>query len=178
MEKANRVLSEFATLSGLSVNPSKSTCFFAGINGSIKGDLLDCLKMKEGKLPVRYLGVPLISSKLSVADCESLLGKILGRINSWMSKQLSSAGRLQLLSPVLYSIQVYWSNIFISPKKVIKDIERKFNRFLWNGSELGSAKAKVAWEFISVPKNEGGLGLKNLWNGISFHFKTYFGPFF
>lgn len=114
--------------------------------------------MKEGKLPVRYLGVPLISSKLSVADCESLLGKILGRINSWMSKHLSSAGRLQLLSPVLYSIQVYWSNIFISPKKVIKDSERKFNRFLWNGSELSSAKAKVAWEFISVLKNEGGLG--------------------
>jgi hypothetical protein len=76
--------------------------------------------MKEGKLPdieVRYLGVPLISSKLSGADCDSLLGKISGRINYWMSKHLSFAARLQLLSSVLYSIQVFWSNIFILPIK-------------------------------------------------------------
>lgn len=110
--------------------------------------LLDSLKMKEGKLPVRYLGVPLISKKVSSSDCESLLEKMSSRINSWLSKHLSLAGRLQLLSSVLYSIQVYWSNIFILPKKVIRSIEQKFNRFLWNGNELCSPKAKVAWDLM------------------------------
>jgi hypothetical protein len=92
--------------------------------------LLDCLGMKEGKLPVRYLGVPLISNKLSSLDCEALLEKISSQINSWMAKHLSFAGRLQLLSSVLYIIQIYWLNIFILPKKVIKAIDKKFNRFL------------------------------------------------
>jgi hypothetical protein len=69
---------------------------------------------------------------------------------------------IQLLTSVLYSIRVYWSNIFILPKKVFRAIQRKFNRFLWNGSELCSAKAKGAWDLLSVPKSEGGLGLKKL----------------
>jgi hypothetical protein len=49
-----------------------------------------------------------------------------------------------LLSFVLYSLQLYWTGIFVLPKKIIKDIEQKFNRFLWNGTTLGSTKAKIS----------------------------------
>jgi hypothetical protein len=84
--------------------------------------------MKEDHL--RYLGVPLVSTKLSVADCKTLLDRITNRIGSWTSKNLSFAGRLQLLSSVLYSLQVFWSRIFIFPKKIIRDIDQKFNWFL------------------------------------------------
>jgi hypothetical protein len=61
---------------------------------------------------------------------------------------------------------VYWSSIFILPKRVIKDIEQKFNRFLWNGNIAGGAKAKVSWTDVCLPKKESGLGLKRLdiWN--------------
>jgi hypothetical protein len=67
---------------------------------------------------------------------------------------------------VLYSLQVYWTGIFILPKSVIKAIEHKFNRFLWNGNSVGSAKAKVSWKDVWYPKREGDLGLKDLevWN--------------
>lgn len=88
-EKINQVLLEFATLSGLQANPSKSTLFCAGISSRVKGLLLDCLKMKEGKLPVRYLGVPLFlkSSELlivSVCRLNSLVELVLG----WLSISL------------------------------------------------------------------------------------------
>jgi hypothetical protein len=66
------------------------------------------------------------------------------------------------LSLVLYTIQIYWSNIFILPKKVIRLIEQKFNRFLWNGSDASAAKAKVSWDALYVPKTEGDLGLRKL----------------
>jgi hypothetical protein len=72
--------------------------------------------MGEGKLPIRYLGVPLISSWLCAVDCDTLLEKITARINSWLSRNLSFAERLQLISSVLYSVQVYWSSTFILPK--------------------------------------------------------------
>jgi hypothetical protein len=67
---------------------------------------------------------------------------------------------------VLYSVQVYWSSIFILPKQIIKAIEQKFNRFLWNGNDEGNARAKVSWSVLSMPKKEGGLGIKKLeeWN--------------
>jgi hypothetical protein len=125
--------------------------------------------MKEGHFPVRYLGVPLISTKLSSADCIPLISKISSRIDSWLSKHLSYAGRLQLLSSILYSFQVFWSGMFILPKKILKDMEQKFNRFLWNGTDECAARAKVAWSEVCLPKKEGGLGLKRLevWNNAS-----------
>jgi hypothetical protein len=125
--------------------------------------------MQEGVLPVRYLGVPLISSRLTVADCQALIMKITSCIDSWISKMLTFVGRLQLISSILHSIQVYWSCIFILLKKIIKVIEQKFNRFLWNGHSSSYAKAKVAWTNLCYPKKEGSLELKDLevWNRAS-----------
>jgi hypothetical protein len=63
------VLLEFEQLSGLQANPSKSSFFCAGISSRMKAVLLDELQMEEGHFPVRYLGVPLIASKLSAVEC-------------------------------------------------------------------------------------------------------------
>jgi len=43
--------------------------------------------------------------------------------------------------------------------------EQKFNRFLRCGND-SKAKAKVSWDKVCCPKEEGGLGLKGLeiWN--------------
>jgi hypothetical protein len=60
-------LVEFENLSGLKANPSKSSFFCSGLSSRMKISLLDRLQMQEGHLPVRYFGVPLISTKLSAA---------------------------------------------------------------------------------------------------------------
>jgi hypothetical protein len=159
------VLAEFENLSGLKANPNKSSFFCSGIQLEDKESMLNLLQMQEGSLLVRYLGVPLISKRLSAVDCEDLVAKIAGRIDSWLVKHLSFAGRLQLLSSVLFSLQVFWARVFILPKKIIRIIEQKFNRFMGSGAD-SRAKAKVAWDKICFPKSEGGLGIKKLeiWN--------------
>jgi len=91
--------------------------------------------MSEGTLPVRYLGVPLITKSLLVVDCDIFVNKIANRINSWLVKNLSFAGRLQLISSVLCSFHVFWSRVFILPQKVVKLMEQKLNRFLWSGKD-------------------------------------------
>ncbi|KAI3472119.1 hypothetical protein Pfo_029607, partial [Paulownia fortunei] len=95
----------------------------------------------EGKLPVRYFGVPLITSRLRANDCKALVDKITARVRSWTNKSLSYAGRVKLAQSVLFSIQIFWSAVSI----------------------FG---AKVAWDTVCCPKNEGGLGLKltHEWN--------------
>jgi hypothetical protein len=60
--------------------------------------------MKEGVFPVWYLGVPLITKRLAAADCEGLVARILARIDSWLVKNLTFAGRLQLINFVLCSL--------------------------------------------------------------------------
>ena len=81
------------------------------------------------------------------------------RIYSWEGKKLSIAGRMLLLYLVLYNKKVYWSNIFILPKKVIKLIKQQFSSFY--GVEVITHEVS-SLEFNILTKSEGGLGLKRV----------------
>lgn len=76
------------------------------------------------------------------------------------------AGRLQLVRAVLFSIQAYWTKHFVFPKLVHKKIVTIMTRFLWKGNIDSKGGAKVAWENLCKPKDEGGLNIKNplKWN--------------
>ena len=62
------------------------------------------------------------------------------------------------------SMQVYWSSIFILPKKIIKKVKSMLRYFLWKGKDLKHSGAKVAWEDICVLKKESSPGLKGIEN--------------
>jgi hypothetical protein len=74
---------------------------------SDKAGVLSLLQMSEGILPIRYLRVPFISKRLSAVDCDILVAKVVNRIESMLVKNLSFAGRLQLITSVLCSFQVF-----------------------------------------------------------------------
>ncbi|GKC98845.1 hypothetical protein Tco_1169120 [Tanacetum coccineum] len=51
---------------------------------------------------------------------------------------------------------------------IVKEIDKLLKGFLWCQGELSKGKAKVAWKSICLPKQQGGLGLKNqsVWNEV------------
>ena len=57
-------LGTFKRISGLSANPTKSENFLLAVPAHIKHQILEFLQFKEAKLPVNYLGVPLLCSVL------------------------------------------------------------------------------------------------------------------
>ncbi|GJV39999.1 hypothetical protein Tco_1418439 [Tanacetum coccineum] len=113
-------------------------------------------------LPIKYLGVPLISSRLRYRDCKVLVERVQNRINDWKNKYLSFAGRLQLVMSVLSSMHGYWASVFILPAAIIHEIEQLMCGFLWCQGEMKRGKAKVSWESVCLPKQEGGLGIRRL----------------
>ncbi|GKC07718.1 hypothetical protein Tco_0999328 [Tanacetum coccineum] len=115
---------------------------------------------EEGILPVKYLGVPLVSSRLIFCDCQELIEKVKNRISDWKNKSLSAAGRLQLVQSVLASMHVYWASVFILPTQIMLDIEKLMRGFLWNQGNTCRGKSKVAWEVVCLPRKEGGLGVR------------------
>ncbi|KAJ9535399.1 hypothetical protein OSB04_un001489 [Centaurea solstitialis] len=161
-------LMEFSVSSGLKPSMGKSTSFLGNVFGFNREEIMKVLPFQLGKLPVRYLGVPLISTKLFHRDCLSLIDKVRRRTMEWRNKWLSFAGRLQLVNSVLSSISVYWSSMFLLPVSVVKEIERILRAFLWSGGEAIKGKAKVAWSIVCLPRSKGGLGVKSLklWNKI------------
>ncbi|GJR19345.1 hypothetical protein Tco_0967872 [Tanacetum coccineum] len=115
--------------------------------------------------PMKYLGVLLISKRLGTSDCKALLDKIKKKVNHWRNKYLSYAGKL-LIASVLEAIQMYWCNMFLLPKTMVKEINIVLKNFLWNHDDISKGSAKVTWKNICKPKQYGGLGLKDIsvWN--------------
>ncbi|GJT01427.1 hypothetical protein Tco_0822596 [Tanacetum coccineum] len=120
------------------------------------------LPFKEGYLPVKYLGVPLVTSRLVFRDCKELIENVHARVDDWKNKFLSAAGRLQLIRSVLSSMHIYWASMFILPSRVLLDIEQIIRRFLWSHGSMKKGRAKVAWDVVCLPKDEGGLGVRRL----------------
>ncbi|GJZ26280.1 hypothetical protein Tco_0570533, partial [Tanacetum coccineum] len=155
-------LDEFKNVSGLVPSLPKSTTYFCNVLNHTKFAILNVLPFKEGTLPIKYLGVPLVSSRLAYRDCKELVEKVQNKINNWKNKFLSFAGILQLIQSVIASMHVYWSSIFILSSRIMSDIEQLMRSFLWCNGEMRRGKAKVAWEDICLPKDEGGLGIQRL----------------
>ncbi|KAL2235520.1 UNVERIFIED_CONTAM: hypothetical protein Sindi_1284200 [Sesamum indicum] len=151
----------FAELSGLRLNVQKSHLIISRSAQNLKDQMLDILGFQEGHLPMRYLGLPLISSRLTISDCQPLISKIDARINGWEGISLSYAGRVQIIKSVLSALSLYWASAFILPKKVINEIEKRLRTFLWKGT-TSSGYAKVAWKDVCRPMDEGGLGFKDI----------------
>ncbi|GJX73331.1 RNA-directed DNA polymerase, eukaryota [Tanacetum coccineum] len=155
-------LKEFNQVSGLTSNLGKSVMFFGSIKDEEKHEMLNILPFKCGKLPVRYLGVPLLAKRLSVQDCNVLIDRVDSRINCWRNKTLSYAGRVQLIASVLSSMQLYWASVYLLPNSMVNDIDKLLKRFLWNSGDSAKGKARVAWKVVCRPKTQGGLGIKPL----------------
>lgn len=68
-----KLFEEFSAASGLQINNEKSHVFIAGISSEAKSRIVKELGFKEGRLPMRYLGVPLIATRLSIKDCSPIL---------------------------------------------------------------------------------------------------------
>ncbi|KAL2226375.1 UNVERIFIED_CONTAM: hypothetical protein Sindi_1996200 [Sesamum indicum] len=154
-------LDRFAEWSGLRLNVQKSHLIISRSAQGLREEMLEVLEFQEGVLPMRYLGLPLLSSRLTVTDCNPLLLKIDKRIAGWEGMALSYAGRVQIIKSVLLSLSLYWSSAFIRPKKVTNEIEKILRTFLWKGT-TNSGYAKIAWKDLCQPKDEGGLGFNDI----------------
>ncbi|KAL2251949.1 UNVERIFIED_CONTAM: hypothetical protein Sindi_2317200 [Sesamum indicum] len=154
-------LDRFADWSGLRLNLQKSHLIISRSTQGLREEMLAELGFQEGVLSMRYLGLPLLSSRLTTADCRLLLSKIDKRIAGWEGMAISYAGRVQIIKSVLMSLSLYWASAFILPKKVTNKIEKRLRAFLWKGTTT-SGYAKVAWKDLCRPKEEGGLGFKDI----------------
>ena len=110
-----------------------------------------------------YLGFPLITRKLFYQECKATIEKTVTRVRAWSVKHLSYAARLQLVDSILQSFQLYWCQIFVLPKKVMKEIQSICN-YLWSGQSEGK-KAPIARETLCMRKARGGM--RKAWGGLN-----------
>ncbi|XP_020272207.1 uncharacterized protein LOC109847386 [Asparagus officinalis] len=153
--RLNDCLSEFSQVSGLETNPNKCSTYMSDIDDNLKLHICSLLNFSEGVLPVRYLGMPLISKRLSYLDCSPLINKVFDQFQSWQKKKtLSYAGRLQLIKIVILGIQIFWTSNYVLLVKVLEKIDSLCSDFLWNHKIH-----LLSWVTICQSKERGGLGV-------------------
>ncbi|XP_058783261.1 uncharacterized protein LOC131657932 [Vicia villosa] len=162
------VFKQFFEATELTINPAKCIIYFRGTQDQEQHDIMEEIHFTKGRLPFKYLGVPLSSGKLTISQCQPVIDKMVRKIQHWSTKLISYAGRQQLVKSVLMNISGYWMQVFPMPKTVIKRINTICHNFPWSRKTTGK-KAHVAWEDVCQPKNVGGLNLKYLedWNKVT-----------
>ena len=152
------ILDQFALLSGMNINYSKSAIFFGGLVKHRQW-ITSHLGLTMGDLPIRYLGIPLISKRLSVGACSPLIQAVTRRLQSWKAKLLSFTGRAELIKAVLSAMHLFWTSVLTLPTGVLKEIDKLLLSFLWYG--LGPRRSVfISWKHVCRPKEEGGLGIR------------------
>jgi hypothetical protein len=148
----------------LKINTAKSTFHHEGLS-----DLeLDPFKslypyiFSELAIGFKYLGVFIKTGTHRLEDWLWLIRKMEKKIDNWCYRWLSLGGRLILLKVVLESQSVYWLSLAIIPNSILNTLRKIMMNFLWNGNRETNHIHLCKWEQISVPKRNGGWGLRNL----------------
>jgi hypothetical protein len=158
------VLQLFCSVSGLSINFSKSSVHYWGLSEAELLILKDSVpftfvNLSEG---FRYLGFQLKLGASSPEDWRWLVAHFERRINFWCNKWLSLGGRFILVKSVLESLPVFWMSLEKIPNKIIILLRRHIFNFLWN-SHPGHFRFHLCnWAALSKPRRNGGWGLMNL----------------
>lgn len=145
------LLSDFSKVSGLSHNPSKCALYVVGTSDLETAALLEITNFQLGTFPFRYLGVPLLSSRLNICHYAPLLEKIEALVSARQSRSLSYAGRLELIRSVVGGSLGFWMALFTFPHSVSSRIEAICRSFLW-GKQPGSPyRPLVSWKEVCRP---------------------------
>ncbi|XP_024190440.1 uncharacterized protein LOC112194431 [Rosa chinensis] len=110
----------------------------------------------------KYLGLP---TELSYSKEEAfgfLIEKIRTRTQGWREKTLSVAEKEILIKAVAQAIPSYVMSCFELPKHLCNEMHRLMARFWWGGDDTARKIHWISWEKLRSPKNEGGLGFRNM----------------
>ncbi|XP_020262978.1 uncharacterized protein LOC109838956 [Asparagus officinalis] len=170
IQKLYQCITHFSGVSGLDANPSKSVVFYGGVPEPVKEAIKNHLNFSEGYFPIRYLGVPLVSKRLSLQDCNPLFTKISNQFQKCLSiRNLSYAGRIQIIKSIILGIQIYWTSCYILPIKVLQKVDELCRDFLWGKKDKIRKISLVSWSKTCTGTIYGGLGIFSsiIWNYAS-----------
>ncbi|XP_074289069.1 uncharacterized protein LOC141614211 [Silene latifolia] len=132
------VLATFFGSSGLKVNASKSEVVFNEVPDSLKQDIAQVSGFQEGKLPFKYLGILIQPGRLTRANCNVLLEKIVSKFRELRVFTGTSYGvRVQTTTGYLW----WHCRMFVAVKKKVV--------WVWNIASVGKL---VNWIYTKADR--------------------------
>ena len=153
------LLNTFADATGLKVNYNKSSMIPINVPEEKMEILINTFHCKKESFPIKYLGAPLGLHKPTVEQCFPLVTRLQKKIVG-LSTFMTLAGRLLLVKSVLNSLLIYLMGCLDVPVTIKTQAIKYLRHCLWRGPDLEDHRpAMVAWSTVCRPKNQGGLGV-------------------
>ena len=109
-----------------------------------------------------YLGLPSLVGKSKKHTFRALKEKLDNKLSGWKEKLLSQAGKEVLIKAVAQALPTYTMSIFKLPDSPCDELTGMIRRFWWGQKEGKNKMAWLSWEKMYTPKEEGGLGFRDL----------------
>lgn len=161
--KLMEIINRYGEASGQVINFEKSAITFSSKTPpSVKSAAKLKLGInKEGGVG-KYLGLPEHFRRRKKDIFTSIVDRIRQRSHSWTSRFLSAAGKQILLKSVLAAMPLYAMSCFKLPLSLCKRIQSILTRFWWDEKPEKRKISWVAWDTLTLPKFEGGLGFREI----------------
>ncbi|KAJ0609001.1 putative RNA-directed DNA polymerase [Helianthus annuus] len=157
-----RILRVFYMCSMLKINLKKSNLYGIGVGNSEVKDKAKVVGCIAGETPFNYFSLILGANMNRINNWKPVFNVFEARLSSWKANTLSMGGRVFIIKSILESFPSYYFSLYMAPVKVITDLEKLIRRFLWGGSNGASKMHWVSWDQISMPKEDGGIGICKL----------------
>ena len=120
--------------------------------------------MREVERFDSYLGLPTLVGRAKYQTFSFLKDKVWKKIQGWKGQLLSRAGKEILIKAVVQSILTYTMGVFQLPVKLCDELNAMCARFWWGQISNERKIHWKSWKVLTKPKNEGGMGFRDLRN--------------
>ncbi|GAU48536.1 hypothetical protein TSUD_282880 [Trifolium subterraneum] len=156
------ILRGFELVSGLKVNFVKSKLYGINVDANFLAAAASFLDCSFDSIPFKFLGIPVGANPRRRETWKPIVESLAKRLSSWNGRNLLIGGRVTLINSVLSSLPLYFFSFYKAPRCIINQLVRLQRNFLWGGGTEVKKICWVKWTQVCLPKNKGGLGVKDL----------------
>ena len=162
-QRLTQILSKYEVASRQRLNQAKTSIFFShNTPAAVQEEILRLSGIPSTQRYDKYLGLPALVGKSRRQAFKSIKERVWKRLGDWKLKLLSQAGKEVLLKVVIQAIPTYSMSIFLLPKGLCLEINALMQKFWWSNQENGSGIHWMKWSRMSLSKNRGGMGFRDL----------------
>jgi hypothetical protein len=111
----------------------------------------------------KYLRLPVYVGRLRVKTFEYLKDRIWKKLQGWLERMLSKAGKDILIKACAQAIPTFDMSCFDLTQTLCNQISAMICRFWWAQHDKENKVHWLSWEVLSKSKEEGGLGFRDLY---------------
>jgi hypothetical protein len=165
VEAVKSILRIYEEGSGQMINREKSSVMFSSnAKRNIKNLLLQRLELGSEAIGEKYLGLPTYIGRSRTQCFAYIKEKIWRRIQGWKERLMSMAAKEILIKAVAQAIPTYAMACFDLTKSLCDDISAMVCQYWWSQNDEVKKMHWVGWEKMKLPKEEGGLGFRDLYS--------------